>query len=70
MDFGSDSMLALAWQEANGNVCIPNWFKFAPSLPPQSIQHYPRGLSQIEGKKSKTFGKKSKKNQKWEFQHS
>ena len=31
MDFGSDLMLALAWQEPNGNVCIPNWFKFAPS---------------------------------------
>ena len=29
VDFGSDLMLALACQEPNGNVCMPNWFKFA-----------------------------------------
>ena len=29
VDFGSDLMLALACQEANGNVCMANWFKFA-----------------------------------------
>ena len=29
MDLVCAPMLALPWQDPNGNVCMPNWFKFA-----------------------------------------